>query len=152
PSQPKDITESASTADRSWNTFTSGKKPKGGKSRQGTTSTTSTGTSSTMIDPTCSSSPSSNISASTQAVNCETANGGSPAESAANSSPSPSNTGTSHPKGGPSTVAADPAILSEWSETSVCANCGAPAVRESHATVKPLALMRYLVKLVTPYG
>ena len=55
-------------------------------------------------------------------------------------------------KGGPSTVAADPAILSEWSETSVCANCGAPSRRESHATVKPLALMRWLCRLVTPPG
>ena len=152
PSPQRDTTESESGVVKSWSTSTSGKKRKGGKSRRATTSTIETGTSSTTTPLTSSLSPSSSTSASTPAANFEAASGGSPAASAASSSPSPSNTGTSVPKGGRSMAAADPAILSEWSETSVCANCGAPARREQHATVKPLALMRYLVTLVTPPG
>jgi len=49
-------------------------------------------------------------------------------------------------------VAADPATLDGWSEKSVCANCGQKSKIESHATVKPLELMRWLCKLVTPEG
>lgn len=152
PSHQRATDESRSTDDKSWSTSTSGKSRKGGKSHRATTSTTETATSSTTSGGTFNSSRSSSTSESIQAAKSGAANGGSPAESAANSSPSPSSIGTSRPKGGPSTVAADPAILSEWSETSVCANCGAPSRRESHATVKPLSLMRWLCRLVTPPG
>ena len=44
------------------------------------------------------------------------------------------------------------AISEEWSETSVCGNCGKKAEKVMHATVKPLSLMRYLIRMVTPPG
>jgi site-specific DNA-methyltransferase (adenine-specific) len=34
--------------------------------------------------------------------------------------------------------------------TNVCERCGAKLLVESHATVKPIALMRWLCRLVTP--
>jgi site-specific DNA-methyltransferase (adenine-specific) len=86
------------------------------------------------------------------AVTTAPGNGGSPAGSAASSSPSIASTGTSPAKAGPSTDGAAPAISPRWSATSVCGNCAAPTRRESHATVKPLDLMRWLVRLVTPPG
>jgi len=40
-----------------------------------------------------------------------------------------------------------------WSsKTSACAKCGGPLRREQHPTQKPVALMRWLVRLVTPPG
>lgn len=151
-SQPRDTAVSSSTGDRSWSTSMSGSESMGNESRPAMTSTTSIATSSTTTPTTSSSSPSSSTSAFIPAASSETASGGSPAESVESSSRSPLTIGISAPRAGRSTVAADPAISSEWSEISVCASCGAPAKRESHATVKPLALMRYLVTLVTPPG
>lgn len=144
-------TESASDDATSWSTSTSGSNLTD-PYRQDTTSITEIMTSSTTTSATSNSSPSSSTSASTPAANSATANGGSLAVSAKSSSPSPASTGTSAPKAGPSTVAADPATSRGWSETSVCGNCGAPARKVAHETVKPLALMRWLVRLVTPPG
>ncbi len=42
--------------------------------------------------------------------------------------------------------------MQRWSATSACGSCGAPAKAESHATIKPLDLMRWLVRLITPPG
>uniref|UniRef100_UPI003985F10F DNA methyltransferase n=1 Tax=Mycobacteroides chelonae TaxID=1774 RepID=UPI003985F10F len=53
---------------------------------------------------------------------------------------------------GRSTGGVDRAISQKWSEKSKCGVCGARARREAHATVKPLDLMRWLVRLVTPVG
>lgn len=61
-------------------------------------------------------------------------------------------TGTSTKKVGQATGGADPATSREWSATSVCGNCGAEPRHSSHVTVKPLALIRWLVRLVTPPG
>ena len=151
-SQPRDTAGSESAGDRSWNTSTSGSSTMDATSPRGTTSTTETATSSTTTSGTSNSSRSSSTSESTPVANSETASGGSPAPSAANSSPSTSSTGTSARKAGPSTADAGHATSGEWSETSACGRCGAPAKREAHPTVKPLSLMRWLVRLVTPPG
>ena len=151
-SQPRDTAGSESAGDRSWNTSTSGSSTTDATSPRGTTSTTETATSSTTTSGTSNSSRSSSTSESTPVANSETASGGSPAPSAANSSPSTSSTGTSARKAGPSTADAGHATSGEWSETSACGRCGAPAKREAHPTVKPLSLMRWLVRLVTPPG
>jgi DNA modification methylase len=115
-------------------------------------STTSTATSGTTTPPTSSPSAASTTSASTPGASSAEASGGSRAGSAGSSSPSARATGTSAGKGGPSTADAARATSPAWSATSVCGSCGAPAKRESHATVKPLDLMRWLVRLVTPPG
>lgn len=130
-------------------------------------------------------------------ANCETACGGSRAESAENSSPSVESTGTSPSRDGPSTGSASSAIAPAWQPTIVGARflyrakpstrereagCdalplvsagnlvdreeGAPGTqspragagrtsagrRNSHPTCKSIALMRWLVRLVTPPG
>jgi DNA modification methylase len=151
-SQLRDTDGSRSAADRSWNTSTSGNDTTAGPSPTDTTSTTATATSSTTTSPTSNSSRSSNTSAFTPGANSATANGGSPAVSAADSSLSPRNTSTSRPKAGPSTDDAASATSPRSSTTSVCGSCGAPKRYEAHATVKPLDLMRWLVRLVTPPG
>lgn len=119
---------------------------------QDSTSTTSTGTRPTTPSKTSCSSPRPNTSEFIQGAISETAFGGSPAKSVANSSPSTSTTGISVPKGGLSTAAAAPVTSLRSSATNVCANCGKPKTLTSHPTQKPIALMRQLVRLVTPKG
>lgn len=151
-SQPGDTTESESADDRSWSTSTSGSSTTDAASPQGTTSTTGTITSSITTSQTSSSSPSLSTNESTVDASSGRASGGSLAASAGSSNLSPNITGTSALKGGPSTDGAGPAISEEWSETSVCGNCGKKAEKVMHATVKPLSLMRYLIRMVTPPG
>lgn len=43
-------------------------------------------------------------------------------------------------------------VVPATSNKSVCVDCGAKIRSEGHPTQKPLALMRYLVRLVTPQG
>jgi site-specific DNA-methyltransferase (adenine-specific) len=142
----------ATAAAASLSTSKSGNGTTGGESPKGTISTTSTATSSTTTPPTSNSSPSLNISASTPAANSATGNGGSPVGPATSPNPSTASTGTSPAKAGRSTVGAAAATSPRWSATSVCGSCGAPSRREAHATVKPLELMRWLVRLITPPG
>jgi DNA modification methylase len=151
-SPPRDIAESSSGDGKSWSTSTSGNSTTDEPCLPGMTSTTATATSSTTTSRTSSSSRNSNTSASTRDASYATASGGSPAGSAGSSSPSTSPTGTSAPKAGPSTGGAAPVTSPRWSATSVCENCGAPTQRVAHSTVKPLGLMRWLVRLVTPPG
>ena len=150
-SPEKATTESASTGDRSWNTSTSGSRSTG-QSPTDTTSITSTMTSSTIGSKTYDASPELSTSASIQAVNFETGSGGNRAECADHSSPSVTGTGTSVKKDGPSTVGAAPAISRKWFTTSECESCGAPRRKVAHCTVKPLGLMDWCVKLITPPG
>ena len=150
-SPEKATTESASTGDRSWNTSTSGSRSTG-QSPTDTTYITSTMTSSTIGSKTYDASPELSTSASIQAVNFETGSGGNRAECADHSSPSVTGTGTSVKKDGPSTVGAAPAISRKWFTTSECESCGAPRRKVAHCTVKPVALMEWLVTLITPEG
>lgn len=139
-----------------------------GQSLTDTRYTTSTATSRTTGSKTCNCSTRQRTSASTQDANCAMANGGNPASSAASSSESTPNIGTSAKRDGRSTDGADNAI----SAKSLPINSGNAArfryvakasraerrrglpddMDANHPTVKPLALMRYLVTLVTPPG
>lgn len=128
--------------------------------------TTATATSKTTESKTCNCSIASPTSAFTQDANSAMVNGGSPATSAANSSPSTSITGISAERDGHSTDDAAPVI----SAKSLLINSGdvtrfayvpkaSRAERSAgldtpsnHPTVKPLSLMRWLVRLVTPPG
>ena len=148
---PPRATAATPAADGS-NTLKSGNATTANQSPRATKSTTSTATNSTTTPPTSSPSPQPTTSASTAGANSATANGGSPAASAESSSPSPLTTGTSAAKGGRSMAAVDRATSQKWSQTSVCGVCGAPSKLEAHATVKPLDLMCWLVRLCCPPG
>ena len=86
-----------------------------------------------------------------QGANSETVFGGNPVTSARNSSPSTASTGTSLKRDGPCTDAVGRVISELLSEISDGENWH--VWTNTHSTVKPLALMRYLVKLTrTPTG
>lgn len=155
-----DTTESNATADSSWPTDGSGSRSTA-QSPTATTSTTSTATGSTTTSPTCNSLTGSPTSESTAGANSETASGGSRAAGAASSSESGPMIGTSAKRGGPSTAGVAPATSgssSSQSERGVCGRCGRwtmPPTGERfgiHPTTKPIALMRWLVRLITPPG
>ena len=150
-SPEKATTESTSTGGRSWNTSTSGSGSTG-QYQTDTTSITSTMTSSTIESKTYDASPELSTSASIQAANCETESGGNRAECADHSSPSVMGTGTSVKKAGRSTDGAAPVTSRKWFTTSECESCGAPRRKVTHCTVKPVALMEWLVTLITPEG
>jgi DNA modification methylase len=122
-------------------------------SRPDTRSTTGTATSRTTGSTTSSSSIPSPTSDSTPAANSETASGGSPAQSADGSSLWAPPTGTSVPRGGRSTGDANRATSPRSSSRNVCGRCGKQLPRvTTHPTVKPVDLMRHLIRLVTPPG
>ena len=139
--------------DTEWNTSSSGSKPTD-QSPKDTTFTISTTTNLTTESPTSPLSMPSPINDSTQGANYATDNGGNRATSVENSNPSPGTIGTSVAKGGPSTGDADRATSAQSSKQSnsgvACSACG--GVQTGHPTVKPVALMRHLVRLVTPLG
>ena len=78
------------------------------------------------------------------------ANGGNHAESAESLNQSAQNTGISAKRGGRSTDDAGHATSKKWYTTSECEKCGEPRLKVQHATVKPLALMEWLVSLIVP--
>ena len=138
-------------------------------SRPGGKSTTSTRTSRTTASKTSPSSTPPPTSASMAGANSATANGGSPAACAARSSESTPGNGTSAPKGGPSTGGAGPATSALSFETSsgdgqtasfayipkpsrAEKRAGLTDEHGSHCTVKPVALMRWLLRLITEPG
>src|SRR5699024_3691845 len=116
------------------------------------TSTTSTTTSSTTESKTSNVLADSTISESTQGAKSEMANGGNRAESAESLSQSEQSIGISAKRGGHSTDDAGHAISEKWYTTSSCEKCGEPRLKVQHATVKPLALMEWLVSLIVPSG
>lgn len=92
-------------------------------------------------------------SESTTAANYETASGTNRAESAESSSRSDRSTGTSAAPAIRSTVAAGPATSPESFATNALAEIETACSRKpAHPTVKPVALMAWLVRLVTPPG
>lgn len=169
--QPKAITASMSSAmdasEPPWPTSSNGSVTTA-RSPKATKSTTATSISSTTPSPTLNSLTPSPISDCTAGANCETASGGNRAECAASSSPSPPSISTSAAKVGPSTGAAAPVISVRWSPLNGGdvppfmyqakasrseRRAGLPRSMEaSHPTVKPLMLMRWLVRLVCPPG
>jgi len=138
--------------DSEWNTSLSGKGPTDW-SPMAIKSTTSTTTNSTTDWKTSNSSAPLNTSASTRGANLGTVSGGNLATFAGSSSQSEPSIGISAERAGHSTGDADPATSAESLPASnkgdlFCPKCG--GLKGGHPTVKPLALMRYLVKLVTP--
>jgi DNA modification methylase len=123
-----------------------------GASPLGSKSITSTETSRTTDWTTSASSVPPSTSASIPDASCAATAGGSRAASAASSSPSDPTTGTSPQTATRSMGVAVPATSLRSSEPSNCGNCGKPLQRAGHPTVKPLALMRWLCRLVTPPG
>ena len=79
-------------------------------------------------------------------------NGGNHAESAESLSQSEQNTGISVKRDGHSTGDAGHATSEKSYTTSKCEKCGEPKLKVQHATVKPLALMEWLVSLIVPPG
>ena len=149
-STPRDTSEATSEGDFASCTSSSGSEPTDPCPKD-SESTTSTRTSRTTASKTSDSSAPPSTSASTEDVNSGTARGGSPAASAENSSPSRA-AGISRLKAGRSTGDVGPAISLRSSPPSVCGRCGKPFRVESHPTQKPVALMRWLVRLVAPPG
>jgi hypothetical protein len=164
---PRDTTDSTSgirsprAAGKCSCTTTSGNRPMD-PSQTATTSTTRTTTSRTTDSTTSSLSIPSPTSACTAGASCETASGGSPVASAASSSLWTPSTGTYPPRGGHSTddvvraISAESLPINEHGVTRFlyCPKASRSERREynSHPTVKPLALMDWLVRLVTPAG
>ena len=156
PLAPRDTEESGiqNNSDSEWNTSLSGSdttEPCLTDCKSITLTTTNSTTTSAISNL----SAQSNISGCTQGANCETECGGSHARSANNSSQSPMSIGTSAERDGLVTADAGPATSASLSQVSAkgvlfCARCD--GLKGGHPTVKPLALMRYLVKLVTPPG
>lgn len=113
-------------------------------------STIGTRTNPTTALRTSSSSARLSTSASTADVSFATGSGGSPASDAGLSSPSTESTGTSPKKAGLSTGVVVPATSEGLSKASVCERCGKARKRHQHPTQKPVELMAWLIKLVTP--
>jgi hypothetical protein len=164
PSQQRATDELDGTGDTSSSTSGSGSKPTD-RSPTATRSTTSTGTSRTTTSRTSPSSPPPSTSGSTAPTTAAPATGGSDAATfAANGSHPTSSTTTSAARDGLSTDAADRATSHESSQPSssagtTCADCGGvigvDVLRNVHPlgpTVKPVELMRWLIRLVTPPG
>lgn len=153
-SRPRD-TDGSTTAtsnDSAWSMSSSGSNTTD-QSPRGIKSTTSTTTNSITASRTSNLSTPSSTSESTRDVSSATANGASRANFAANSNPSPTSIGTSAEKDGLCTDDADPATFGESLRTSVAGRCDrCSKINTAHPTQKPLALMRWLVRLVTPPG
>lgn len=160
-SPPRATTAPSSEDASDSSTIGSGSKPTD-LSPMASKSTIATRTNRTTIPPTSNSSPPSITSESTPRTTDEppAASGSDDAAFAANGSrPMPSTT-TSPARDGSSTADADPATSGSSSQPSsgaeVCPDCGGVVKgerRNAHPlepTVKPIALMRWLVRLVTP--
>jgi len=146
-----DTYEEQSEVDLFSNTSISGKK-KMEKSLSDTHSITSTTSKQTTDSAISSSSMLLNTNESTEGVNLETENGGSPAQSVGNSSKLQPTTGISPQKDGHFMGVVVPATSAGWYRKSVCVDCGSEVRHNGHPTQKPTSLMQYLVRLVTPVG
>ena len=119
-----------------------------GQCRSDSLSTTLTEISRITTSETFNSSPLSTTNEFTADASNGTESGGSRAESAAPLSQSQPTTTSESPA--ESDLGASPVVSKMLSEISVAENW--KPTRNEHSTVKPLALMRYLVRLVTPPG
>jgi hypothetical protein len=138
--------------DSAWSTFSYGSSTTG-QSPTDTKSTTSTTTNLTTESATLRSSTPQITSGSTQDARSATVNGGNLANSAENLNQSTKTIGTSARKVGRNTDDADPATSDRSSRISVAGRCDrCNKINTAHPTQKPLALMRWLVRLVTPPG
>ena len=150
-SQQKATTGSTETENQSWNTSTSGSSTTA-QYQTDMISTISTTTNSTTESKTSPASAKLSISESTQDARIGTENGGSHANSAEVLNQSLKITGTSVKKAGHNTDGVGHATSAKWYTTSECEKCGVPRRKVQHVTVKPVALMEWLVTLITPEG
>ena len=141
-----------STGGHGCNTSCSGNGRTAGGSPTGTKSTTSTETNSTTGSRTSSASQFATTSASTEVANCGTEYGSSHANSAGGCSRSTGNTSIFQKKDGPSTGVAVPVTSPLSAVAKSCVGCGTDVARVVHPTQKPIELMRWLCRLVTPPG
>jgi DNA modification methylase len=153
---PRVTTEPISEDDSDSSTTGSGSRPTD-RSHPDSTSTTSTETSRTTDSRTSNSSTHSPTNGPTPSTTAapRTEAGSEIAPSADSGSQLPASTSTSAKRDGSSTDDADPAISGSSSNPSsveglVCPECG--GIRGGHPTVKPLNLMRWVCRLVTPPG
>ncbi|MCP5086467.1 MAG: site-specific DNA-methyltransferase [Rhodobacteraceae bacterium] len=140
-SHEKDIVVLASTDDHGWNTFWSGNTITD-LFRRATTCTTSTATSSTTRLKTWNWLMRLLTSACTVDASCATASGGSPVENAANESQS-------------LTITLGKSVCLPGANRAVSGTqlkINVSGKLHGHPTVKPVDLMQYLVRLVTPKG
>ena len=144
-----DTSEEVLTDDSDSNTSTSGNSPME-SSLQDIPSTISMETNKITDSPISNLSPQPSTSAYMRDVKSEMESGGSPVASVESSNPLPLITGTSPQKGGHSTGVAVPATLAKSYKKSVCAECNAEIKSEGHPTQKPVSLLQYLVRLITP--
>ena len=147
-----DVFGTQNNSDTEWNTSSNGNAITG-QSHKDTKSTTSTVTNLTTESPTLNASIAQHTNGFIQDANKETGHGGNLATSVNNSKKSQRKTGTYPEKDGPSTEDADPATLQSSSKQNseeglICKTCN--GIRGGHPTVKPIDLMRYLIRLVTP--
>lgn len=140
-----------SMADSSSNTSTTGNKLTD-SSQRGTPSTTSMGINKTTGSQISKSSPPLPTNASMGDVSLGMENGGNPVASAKNLNLLRQSIGTSLQRGGPSMPVVVPATLAELLRKGVCEECNTEIQHTSHPTVKPLSLMQYLCRLITPPG
>ncbi len=115
-------------------------------------STTSMKTNSTIDWKTSDSLQQPNINVSTEDANYATALGSSLAVSAESLSLSTQTTSTSREKAGRCTGVAAPATYASSWNGKKCETCGSAIKSRGHETVKPIALMEWLIRLVTPPG
>ena len=115
-------------------------------------SITSTKTNSTIDWKTSDCSQQSNTSGFIADASYAAASGSSRVVSAVSESPSTRTTSTSLGKVGRCTGVAVPAMSESLWKGKSCGVCGSAIRGEGHATVKPIALMEWLVTLVTPPG
>ena len=150
-SQQKATSGEPLTDGSSSSTSTYGNEPTG-QSQAAIPFTTEMETNRTTDSKISSSSPPPSTSACTPGAKSETESGENHASSAERSIPSPQSTGTSPPKDTPSTGVVADATSAALYRGSVCVDCGAEVKSEGHPTQKPVALMRWLVRLTTPPG
>lgn len=144
-SHPVGTLEDCTTDGSDSSTILSG-KPVTDTSQKDTPSTTSMESARITDSKTSNLSPTPTTKESTEGVKSGTVSGGSHAESAANSNPSPLNTSTSQKKAGLFTGVVGSVISAKLFKPNVCEKTRL----ESHVIQKPLQLIRYLVRLVTP--
>lgn len=123
-----------------------------GRFRTECKSITETETRSTIQSKTCNSLLQQNTSESIPDANSEMANGLSPANSAERANESIQPIGISQERAGQCMGAAVPATSVELLRKSVCGDCGQKLKTDGHPTQKPIKLMEYLIKLITPPG
>lgn len=113
-------------------------------------STTETATNSTTTSTISNSLTPSHINDSTVGVNLERESGGNNVVIAPNGNQSQKNIGISEKKAGAPLAGVGPVTSLEYATKNVCEGCDQNYKIASHPTMKPINLLRYLARLITP--